>query len=399
MLSHASSRAHPGRVRLVASLGASLLLASLFVLITPTASFAALNGTFAIQNKKTWKCADLPGFGAGTPDTPVNQYSCNFSTGDNQRWKFVPRGQAQGGSGAFYNRYQIINEKDGLCLDAPGYGANANGALVSEYPCRGTGDAGTGDNQRWYTVLRTASDGRTGVWIVNEASRKCLDVRGFSAGNDARLTLYTCSDAAAEDHYWRITSSPVTPSTRQLPSQLAVSAAIQKFTADYEGYRGSAYSDFGGNCTIGYGHLLHRGSCVNADRALYWSQSYAYGRFVQDLDSFAKGVRSSIPNTPLKQQEFDALLSFAFAVGMGNFGISKVREDLTASPPQYSFVPGHFYSFVKSGGVKSCGMWRRRTDEGEIFTRAEYLREYPSCPAGYSRTPSMSGMSIDAERG
>jgi hypothetical protein len=169
---------------------------------------ARLSGIYAIKNKKTGRCADLPGFGPGRPDTPVYQYTCNFTTADNQRWNFVPKGQTAGGSGTLYNRYQIVNQKDGLCLDAPGFGDNNPGALVSEYTCRGTGNAGTGDNQRWYTVVRTAADGRTGVWIVNRASRLCLDVAGYGAGNDARLTLARCTDASRDDHYWKITTSP-----------------------------------------------------------------------------------------------------------------------------------------------------------------------------------------------
>src|SRR3954452_1191116 len=60
---------------------------------------SGLSGTFAIKNKKTGRCADIPGFGPGRPDTPVNQYTCDFSTSDNQRWRFVPKGQTTGSSG------------------------------------------------------------------------------------------------------------------------------------------------------------------------------------------------------------------------------------------------------------------------------------------------------------
>jgi len=164
---------------------------------------APLRGDFAIQNKLTGRCADVPGFGRGTPRGPVNQFTCDFRTTDNQRWTFIPRGPARGGSGTEYNQYEIRNAKDGLCLDVPGTGANPDGTLVSEYYC-----VGPNDNQRWYTVERHAPDGRIGLWIVNTKSKKCLDVAGHHAGNDARLTLFKCSDAASEDHYWRVTRHP-----------------------------------------------------------------------------------------------------------------------------------------------------------------------------------------------
>ncbi|WP_337059394.1 RICIN domain-containing protein [Kineococcus sp. G2] len=176
------------------------------VAVQAPAAAAGLDGTYAIKNKKSGLCVDVPGYGAGYAGAPVTQFRCNFTTADNQRWTFLPRGTFSPYAGApSYNQYVIRNAKDGLCLDVPGVGDNPNGALVSEYRCAGDSSK---DNQRWYTVVRTASDGRTGVWIVNSKSRKCLDVAGYGAGSGARLTLYTCTDSKADDHYWSITSKP-----------------------------------------------------------------------------------------------------------------------------------------------------------------------------------------------
>jgi GH24 family phage-related lysozyme (muramidase) len=389
-----------------AAVGAGLLASGALVLITPgasqaegvtgasvrvTAAAASLDGIFALQNKKTWRCADLPGFGPGLPNTPVNQYTCNFTTSDNQRWRFVPQGQTQGSSGTWYNRYKITNAKDGLCLDAPGYGDNSPGALVSEYTCRGTGYAGTGDNQRWYTVVRTASDGRTGVWIVNEASRLCLDVQGYSAGNDARLTLARCTDSAVDDHYWRITQQPVTGSSRQLPSELTFSSAGARFIAAFEGFRSAVYNDPSGNCTIGYGHKLHNGNCTSSDKSTWGTitQSQALDMLWRDASSFSSQIRISVPATPMKQTEFDALVSFSYNVGIGGFNKSKVREDLVATPPQYGFVPGHMLNWVSAGGQKLCGLYKRRVNEGELFAHGDYVVNSASCP--YSSAAAVPG--------
>jgi hypothetical protein len=200
MLTSLSAKTRTWLVAAVAVMFAVLLLAA----GQAPAHAAGLNGTFAIKNKTTGRCADVPGFGKGYPNAPVNQYTCRFATSDNQRWTFVPNGTATGASGTKYNQYLIKNAKDGLCLDAPGFGTNANGARIIEYTCAGDPSK---DNQQWYTVVRTAN-GRTGVWIVNTKSKKCLDVSGTNAGNDARLTLFTCSDAKTEDHYWAITANP-----------------------------------------------------------------------------------------------------------------------------------------------------------------------------------------------
>ncbi|WP_432541874.1 RICIN domain-containing protein [Kineococcus sp. SYSU DK002] len=185
--------------------GAALVL----TVAAAPASAAGLDGVFAIKNKTTGKCADLPGFGAGTQGGPVNQFTCRYPSGDNQAWRFVPKGTATGGSGTKYNRYLIRNTADGRCLDAPGTGDNANGAKIVEYSCNPDPSK---DNQLWYTVPKdvTYPDGtrRTGVWIVNEKSRKCLDVSGYRAGNDARLTLFSCTTSQKDDHLWAITSRP-----------------------------------------------------------------------------------------------------------------------------------------------------------------------------------------------
>lgn len=188
-------------------LGAAALL--LTVAAAPS-SAAGLDGVFAIKNKKTGKCVDLPGFGAGTQGGPVNQYQCRFPTGDNQAWRFIPKGTATGGSGTVYNRYLIRNTADNRCLDAPGVGDNGNGALITEYSCAADPSK---DNQLWYTVDKGTvryADGstRTGVWIVNEKSRKCLDVSGYGAGDGARLTLFSCNTEQRDDHLWAITSRP-----------------------------------------------------------------------------------------------------------------------------------------------------------------------------------------------
>ncbi|WP_117208518.1 RICIN domain-containing protein [Allorhizocola rhizosphaerae] len=145
-------------------------------------------GPVVIWNATTGKCVDIPGYGNGTVNGPVNQYTCDNSTADNQRFIFDDLGIGDG----FYN---IRNEKDGLCLDVPNYGSVGSGTLVSEYHC----DYSTADNQLYYLEVRPSGY----YWIRNVASDGdlCLDVAGFgTGGNDARLTLYTCSDT--DDHLW-----------------------------------------------------------------------------------------------------------------------------------------------------------------------------------------------------
>ena len=142
-------------------------------------------GPFNIYNIVTGKCVDIPGYGAGTVDGPVNEYTCDFSSGDNQQFYLD-----------WYDSYRftIRNLKDGLCIDVPNYGAVGATTKVTEYNCR----PGDGDNQLYRVSDRT---GDYDYWIINDKSGLCLDVDGVrTGGNDARLTLYTCSDS--DDHIW-----------------------------------------------------------------------------------------------------------------------------------------------------------------------------------------------------
>ena len=91
----------------------------------PTGPFGSV-----MQNGSTGKCADLPNYGSVSPNTPVTQFTCNFSnSADNQVWNFIPTSTFQG-----LTFYEIVNAKSGLCLDLPNYGSNTPGTAVSVYP-------------------------------------------------------------------------------------------------------------------------------------------------------------------------------------------------------------------------------------------------------------------------
>ncbi|MFD7811673.1 RICIN domain-containing protein [Streptomyces sp. NPDC059785] len=158
------------------------------------ANSASSQSRVLLKNVATGQCADVPAYGNGKVDGPVNQYPCNGTSGDNQLWDLVAHKEAGSGpEGSVL--FLVRNSKDGLCMDLPNYGAAAAGTRITEYPCQATKN----DNQFWW--LDPRSDGT--YWIRNQKSRDlCLNVAGTHAGNDAALQIGTCSDGSDDDTHW-----------------------------------------------------------------------------------------------------------------------------------------------------------------------------------------------------
>lgn len=147
-----------------------------------------------IENVTTRLCADVPGYGDGKSDGPVNQYDCNSTDGDNQLWDLQVAYKSGGPQGA--SLFVIRNHKDGLCMDLPNYGAEPAGTAIEEYPCNRT----KADNQLWW--LDPRPDGT--YWIRDYSSGMCIDLAGVgTAREDARLVQDSCYDNPADDFRWR----------------------------------------------------------------------------------------------------------------------------------------------------------------------------------------------------
>jgi GH24 family phage-related lysozyme (muramidase) len=85
----------------------------------------------------------------------------------------------------------------------------------------------------------------------------------------------------------------------------------------WEGWMSKAYDDSVGNCTIGYGTLLHLGPCTKAEQKLVWTKQRADAALPQ-LVKQAKyeGQIAALSRAyGLNQCQFDALTSFVYNTG------------------------------------------------------------------------------------
>jgi len=133
----------------------------------------------------------------------------------------------------------------------------------------------------------------------------------------------------------------------------------------WEGLRLSAYKDVVGIWTIGYGST---GTHVKPGMKITEAQAEKLLR--DDLDRFEKSVERSV-KVPLTDNQFAALVSFAFNVGTGAFERSTLLKKLNAG--DYDAVPGQLMRWVNAGGKKVQGLVNRRAAEGGLWAKGSFV--------------------------
>lgn len=157
----------------------------------------------------------------------------------------------------------------------------------------------------------------------------------------------------------------------------------------YEGYRNRPYLCPAHIWTIGYGHVLYQdqirlpmvrveGKDVPMIRKEYplrqednrvWSKQEIEELFEEDVKSFERGVLRLVPGCAGYQGRFDALVSFAFNVGVGNLQRSTIR--MRANRNEWQSAGDAFLLWNKAGGRVLPGLDRRRRDERALFLSGE----------------------------
>ncbi|AVV37816.1 lysozyme [Pantoea vagans] len=126
----------------------------------------------------------------------------------------------------------------------------------------------------------------------------------------------------------------------------------------FEGLELKAYKDSVGILTIGYGHT----HAVKAGDAITSERADAYLR--EDLQVAELTINTNV-KVKLTQGQFDALVSFVFNLGSGNFVKSTLIRKLNAG--DYAGAADEFGKWVNAGGKKLPGLVKRRAAEREVF--------------------------------
>lgn len=146
-----------------------------------------------------------------------------------------------------------------------------------------------------------------------------------------------------------------------------------RFLRQVEGVRADVYKDSAGLPTIGVGHLLTK-SELTRGKIIIDGESVRYinglndkrvdALLRQDVQIFEEAVTGYV-KVPLTQNQFDALVSFAFNVGKGAFEKSTLLRVLNRGG--YEGVPEQLKRWIYSGGVQNKGLVNRRQAEIELW--------------------------------
>ena len=140
---------------------------------------------------------------------------------------------------------------------------------------------------------------------------------------------------------------------------MKISEAGIKLICKWEEFRVYAYVCPAGLWTIGYGHTDR----VKPTDKIDLAQGEAYLR--KDLEIVERCLNSLA--IKLNQNQYDALCSLIFNIGIGNFLRSTLLKCLQAK--QYDKASAEFLKWRKANGKVLKGLEARRKDEQELFNK------------------------------
>jgi lysozyme len=158
----------------------------------------------------------------------------------------------------------------------------------------------------------------------------------------------------------------LTKSGRDVAGKIGV--AIVDFSSNaldviknFEGFSATPYRDAQG-WSIGYGHFILPGETFTVI-----DETQATDLLKNDVAIASAAVRDNV-SVPLSQNQFDALVSFVYNIGVGNFRGSTLLKKLNAG--DYSGAANEFARWDRSQGEVLAVLEMRRAQERDLFMTA-----------------------------
>lgn len=240
-----------------------------------------------------------------------------------------------------------------------------------------------GSYTRYVTATSRVKDGDTYVWkgTTSFSSAGTYDVKAYSQFDNG-TSWHSCKDAETTAF---VTNS--NDSTTPICAKRRASDKLVDLLATFEGFCSSVYIDtFTGDPTLGYGVLVFTGEKFYNN--LTKNEAYAY--LVQNVNN--SGYTSSVNNFLIRenirynQQQFDALVCFAYNNGTGPFStddelIDALRSCSSGGVRNFNYINKQYFinkfcQYHHAGGGCVYGLLYRRVDETEMFFYGDYHADY-----------------------
>lgn len=132
----------------------------------------------------------------------------------------------------------------------------------------------------------------------------------------------------------------------------------------FEGLKLSAYKCSANKETIGYGNTFYEdGTPVKLGDKI--TKERADSLFELISDDFAKKVVPLV-KSQVNENQFGALVSFAYNAGIGNLKSSTLLKKVNANPSDAS-IRLEFMKWVRANGKELAGLARRRKAEADLY--------------------------------
>lgn len=151
---------------------------------------------------------------------------------------------------------------------------------------------------------------------------------------------------------------------------MKTSAIGRRLIKTFEGYRSEAYLCPSGIPTIGYGHtsgVVMGDTCTRQEAEKF---------LIEDLRHAENVVNAQ--NLDLNQHQFDALVSFVYNVGSGNFQGSTLLKLLKQDARAYDTLEAEWKKWKYSNKTELEGLVRRRAAEWILYKNGFFLITLPA---------------------
>jgi lysozyme len=138
-------------------------------------------------------------------------------------------------------------------------------------------------------------------------------------------------------------------------------ALIKKF----EGFRSHPYLCSAGIPTIGYGSTYYENGVRVKLSDSPISEEWAEELLKKNVVHYDVAV-NSLTRDDITQNQYDALVSFAYNVGVTNFKNSTLLKRVNANPKDPN-ITNQFMKWIRAGGRVIKGLILRRREEAQLY--------------------------------